>query len=213
MNQLSAVTAPGRGQAVASRMPLEISCSTRPCLGQTESSDRCGWWATASHIFMAVADGLGSGPEAAYAAEVAIACIGAGLERPFEEIFTACSARLGRSRGVALAVAVVDLRSGQATFASIGNIRMALLAGNREYHLRNTKGIVGGDCDQLIPQTKILSPGEVIALFSDGLPDFFALRETLKSTSPFSRDPARLVLDLWAHVDDAAAVLIYRHVG
>ncbi|WP_301102701.1 hypothetical protein [Propionivibrio sp.] len=52
-----------------------------------------------------------------------------------------------------------------------------------------------------------------MALFSDGLDDFFALRKTLESASPFSSDQARLVLDCWAHVDDAAAVLIYRHVG
>lgn len=212
MSQVSSDRAQGGVRAVA-RMALEISCSTRPCVGQTDCGDRCGWWATSSRIVMAVADGLGQGSKAAYAAEVALACIGAGLERPFEEIFAICHSRLRGTGGVALAVAVVDRDSGLATMASVGNIRMVQLAGNGEIHLRNTRGVVGGDYDQLIPQTKTFSPGHVLALFSDGLDDFFALRKTLESASPFSRDQARLVLDCLAHVDDAAAVLIYRHVG
>jgi len=162
---------------------------------------------------MALTDGLGQGPEAAYAAEVAMACIGAGLERPFEEIFTACGARLQGSRGVALAVAVVDLDCRKLTVASVGHICAVLLKEKEEHHLRNTRGIVGGQCDQLMPQTKMLSPDDVLVLFSDGLNDFFPLCETFARVPPFSRDHARVVLDRWARVDEAAAVLAYRHVA
>jgi hypothetical protein len=159
---------------------------------------------------MALADGLGHGPEAAHAAEVAMACIGAGLERPFDEIFAACDARLRDTRGVALAVAVVSTDSGLLTMASVGNIRSVLLKTGKEYRLGGTRGIVGGGYGRLVPEEKPLSRGDVLALFSDGLDEFSSLRESIDSTAPFSRDQASIVLNRWARPDDDAAVLIYR---
>jgi hypothetical protein len=191
-------------------MALEISCSTRPCAGESDCGDRCGWWVTPVRIVMAVADGLGHGPEAAHAAEVAMACIGAGLERPFDEIFAACDARLRDTRGVAMAVAVVNIDNGLMTIASVGNIRSVLLKTDKEYRLGGTRGIVGGGYGRLAPEERPLSRGDVLALFSDGLDEFPLLRETIDHTAPFSRDQASTVLTRWARPDDDAAVLIYR---
>ena len=87
------------------RMDLGIGCSMRAGAGQSVCGDRCGWWISPERIVMAVSDGLGHG---VYASELAMACIGSGLDRPFEEIFAACDRRLRGTHGVALAVAVVD---------------------------------------------------------------------------------------------------------
>lgn len=140
-----------------------------------------------------------------------MACIGAGLERSFDEIFAACDARLRDIRGVALAVAVVDIGSGRVTMASVGNIRAVLLEANKDRHLGSTRGLVGGGYSRLTPETMTLSPGDVLALFSDGVDEFFALRETLERAALSSTDQARTVLDRWARVGDDAAVMIYRH--
>gem|GEM_PF-5507689 len=56
-----------------------------------------------------------------------------------------------------------------------------------------------------------LTSGDVLALFSDGMDDFFSLRETLETAMSSSADPAQTVLHRWARVDDDAAMLIYRH--
>lgn len=192
-------------------MALEISCSTRPYAGQSDCGDRCGWWTTPERIVMAVADGLGHGAEAAYAAEVAMACIGAGLERPIDEIFAACDVRLRNTRGVALAVAVVSLDSGQLTITSVGNIRTVLLTSSKDCHFGGSRGIVGAGYERLIPEVRTLADGDVLALFSDGIEEFFALRETLQETAHLSRDEAAAVLTRWARLDDDAAVLIYHH--
>lgn len=146
-------------------MALEISCSTRPYAGRIECGDRCGWWMTPERIVMAVADGLGHGPEAAYAAEIAMACIGAGLERSFDEIFAACDVRLRDTRGVALAVAVVTLGSGQLTISSVGNIRTVLLTSGKDCRFGGSRGIVGAGYARLTPEVRTLSRGDVLALF------------------------------------------------
>lgn len=160
---------------------------------------------------MAVADGLGHGAEAAYAAEVAMACIGAGLERSFDDIFAACDLRLRDTRGVALAVAVVAIDSGQLTIASVGNIRTLLLTASKDCRFGGSRGIVGGGYTRLTPQVQTLSRGDVLVLFSDGVDEFSELRKTLEETAYFPNDQASVVLARWARLDDDAAVLIYRH--
>ena len=192
-------------------MALEISCSTRPYAGQSDCGDRCGWWTTPGRVVMAVADGLGHGANAAYAAEVAMASIGAGLERPFADIFAACDVRLRDTRGVALAVAVVALDSGQLTIASVGNIRTVLLTSVKDYRFGGSRGIVGGGYAQLTPIIRTLTGGDVLALFSDGVDEFAVLRETLTETAHIPKSQAAAVLTRWARLDDDAAVLIYRH--
>lgn len=190
---------------------LAIHCATRPCLGQSDCGDRCGWWATPTRIVMAVADGLGHGAEAAHAADIAMACLGAGLERPLEEIFAACDSRLRDTRGVALAVAVLAVDSGEMSIASVGNIRTILLTPDKDYRFGGSRGIVGGGYARLTPEVRSLVDGDVLALFSDGVDEFAALRETLDQAARAPTTPALAVLDRWSRPDDDAAVLIYRH--
>lgn len=162
---------------------------------------------------MAVADGLGHGPEAAYAAEVAMACIGDGLDRPLEEFFAACNHRLRDTRGVALAVAVVAIYTGQITVATVGNIRAVLLKSDKDHRFGSSRGIVGGGYAHLTPEVRSLSGGDVLALFSDGVNELSELRETLDEAEGLSRDQASAVLTRWSRPDDDAAVLIYRHAA
>jgi len=189
----------------------QIGSATRPRTGQIDCGDRCGWWATPARIVMAVADGYGHGPEAVYAAEMAMACIGARLERPIEEFFSACDARLRDTRGVTLAVAIVDIESGNMTMASVGNVRTVLMQANKSYHMGSTRGIVGGGYYRLMPKTMAISPGAMLALFSEGLDEFFPLSETLEMTRVSEAERAQTVLNHFARDGDEAAVLIYRH--
>lgn len=194
-------------------MESAVSCAMRPCAGQIDCGDRCGWWTTPARIIMAVADGLGHGPEAAYAAEVAMACIGGGLDRPLEGFFSACDRRLRDTRGVALAVAVVAIDTGQITVASVGNIRSVLLKSDKVHRFGASRGIVGGGYVHLTPEVRPLASGDVLALFSDGVDEFSELRKTLQEAECLSRDQASAVLSRWSRPDDDAAVLIYRHTA
>jgi len=159
---------------------------------------------------MAVADGYGHGPEAAYAAEIAMTCIGARPERQFEEFFSACDTRLSDTRGVALAVAIVDIESGNMTMAAVGDVRIVLMQENKSLHIRCTRGIVGGGHDRLIPRTMATFPGAMLALFSVGLDAFFPLAQTLEKATLSSTNRAQTVLDHFARDGEEAAVLIYR---
>lgn len=162
---------------------------------------------------MAVADGLGHGLEAAQAADLAMRCVGALSNASMEHIFSECDAHLRSTRGVAMAIAVVHLESGLATLASVGNIRMVLSAASKDYRFGAARGIVGGGYARLSTEHISLVPGDVLAIFSDGLSEFTDLRTALAASPDISDLHTANLLRLWANRKDDAALLLYRHAS
>ncbi|HIJ94363.1 MAG TPA: SpoIIE family protein phosphatase [Desulfuromonadales bacterium] len=193
-------------------MAVTIGYAVRPLAGEKVSGDQCEWWNTGTHIVAALADGLGHGEQAAYAAKAALTCIGENLERPCETIFSKCDAQLRDTRGVALALAIIELDSGRMTLGAVGNIRAMLLRNSRDIRFGGARGIVGGGFSSFTPETVLLTRGEVLLLFSDGLDEFIPLREIFSEPPTTSvHDKAQRILDSWARANDDASVLIYRH--
>ncbi|EGW23326.1 SpoIIE family protein phosphatase [Methylobacter tundripaludum] len=192
-------------------MAVTIGYATRPLAGETVCGDSCGWWRSGERIVLAVADGLGHGPEAAYASEAALACIANNLSRTCEDLFADCDACLQDTRGVALAVAIIEPATGLMTVCTVGNIRVLLLCDSKDSRLDGGRGIVGAGYQNLVPETRVLAPGNVLAMFSDGLDQFPALREVFVEPGVSAKDQAQAILDHCAHNDDDASVLIYRH--
>jgi len=188
-----------------------ISCATLPMGGEIECGDRCGWWDTPEKLIVAVADGLGHGPEAAVAAEIAIACVGSALEESLEQLFLRTNARLQVTRGVALSVAIIHKQSGVTTLASVGNIRTLLMTEKRDCRFGASRGIVGGGYGRLHPECFTILAGEVLALFSDGLNEFTDLRKAILNATESVDECATAVLKKLADGADDAALLLYRH--
>jgi len=188
-----------------------IGYATRPMVGESICGDRCGWWSSGERIVLAVADGLGHGPEAAYAAEAALACIADRLDGSCESFFADCDVQLRSTRGVALAVAIIELANGQLTIGTVGNIRALLLHDSRDLRLGGARGIVGAGFAKLAPETLVLAPGDVLTLFSDGLDEFPPLRAFFNESVSSASDQAQAILEREARSNDDAAVLVYRH--
>jgi phosphoserine phosphatase RsbX len=188
-----------------------ISCATLPKRGEAECGDRCGWWETPEKLILAVADGLGHGPDAAVAAEIALACIGSALEASPEQLILRCNARLQDTRGVALTVVVLQKHSGVTTIASVGNIRTVLMTAKKDCRFGAARGIVGGRYGRLKPECFRICPGDVLVLFSDGLDEFTDMRKAMLTGTESSDDCAASILKKLANGTDDASLLLYRH--
>lgn len=191
----------------------QVGYAIRPIQGETASGDACAVWTKADRIVLAVADGLGHGPHAAHAAQTALRCIGARLDDSCEGIFAACETQLRDTRGVALALAIVEPAKTRVTVAVVGNNRAIFLTGQQEVRLPAACGIVGASYRELTPQCLLLAAGDVLALYSDGFAELLPLRELLQSTPAPAQQLAETALDRWATGRDDAAMLIYRHAG
>jgi serine phosphatase RsbU (regulator of sigma subunit) len=198
-----------------------ISCATLAMQGETECGDCCGYWETPERLIVAVADGLGHGPEAALAAQMAMACIGSALNDSIEQLFCRCDMRLQATRGVALSVVVIEKQSGLMTLASVGNIRTLLIEKEKEKEKDRrfgaTRGIVGGGYGRLSSEQYTIKSGDVLALFSDGLDEFTNVRKaTLSMPMPITNSTAEyaaFLLEKLANRADDAALLLYRYEG
>ena len=76
-------------------------------------------------VLVAVADGLGHGPEAASAARTAIGVLEAGHERDLGARFLRCHERLRDTRGVVLSLGL--FATGSLTWLGVGNVDGVLL--------------------------------------------------------------------------------------
>jgi hypothetical protein len=192
-------------------MDLTIGSAARPLAGESVCGDRCGWWISGDRLVLAAADGLGHGKDAAHAADVAIACIENCLDDDCGDIFFKCDTQLRHTRGAALAVSIIEPANGKMTVGTVGNIRVLLLREARNCRLDGGRGIVGAGFRNFVPQTLNLAAGDILTMFSDGLDEFPALRETLSQPSTSMNQQAQAILDRWARDDDDASVLIYRY--
>lgn len=189
-----------------------VGQAMRPMPGELVCGDRCAWWLNAERLVLALADGLGHGEAAARAAEAALFCIGENLHARCEDIFALCDERLLDTRGAALVVGIVDLVSGRMTLGSVGNIRAILLRDSLDLRLGGVRGIVGGGYRKLVPEILQLAPGNVLALFSDGLDELIDLRPIIGAAGASAQAQAQAILDYCERGDDDACVLVYRHL-
>lgn len=187
---------------------MNIGYVARPLAGESCCGDQGGWWDLPRRRVLALADGLGHGRHAAYAAAQAMEAVGGHLELDCEGIFSACDARLRGTRGAALAVAIVDLRDNTLTVAAIGNIRAMLLSGGRQRRLGGGRGIIGAGYGTLAPDVLALRGGDVLALYSDGMDEFATLRDCMDGGPQAGAEQA---LARWDLGRDDASILCYQH--
>ena len=223
----SAYSAPQRGAVVLSR----IGSVPRPvagalCVGgvalAAPGETVCGdaWHADlgagGTQARLLVADGLGHGPEAARAADAAVALLqgranGAPGAAP-SGLLTAMHAALRGTRGAAGALAVLDAAARTITFCGAGNIAGRVLSGVEDRSLLSQHGTLGVQIRSLSDQACPWPPHACVVLHSDGLGTRWQLGP---DAALLQCDPGVIAAWLWRdHVrgrDDATVVVARTH--
>ena len=177
----------------------------------SESGDRYLVSRTADGgVLVAVADGLGHGPEAASAAKTAIAVLEAGDERELGARFLRCHERLRDTRGVVLSLGL--FATGSLTWLGVGNVDGVLLRfrlGAPE-QLLVRGGVVGRHLPSLEPSRLTVARGDTLILATDGIQSRFAEDPGVAFAAPPTAE--RILADHGKETDDAL-VLVVRYVG
>ncbi|CAH2604325.1 Phosphoserine phosphatase rsbX [Rhodovastum atsumiense] len=184
-------SAPGSGSAVLARLAIAASRPTpdglaiqdhspmdlSPAWGAVTVPHRgeraCGdaWTAIsegALRVFL-MADGLGHGPDAAHAAAEAVRRFRQAPLRPPGAILEAIHQALRPTRGAAVAIARVDAARGAVTFAGIGNIGAAVVAGTEIRRMLSHNGTAGHQLRRIQEFEYPWPDGAVLVMHSDGL--------------------------------------------
>jgi anti-sigma regulatory factor (Ser/Thr protein kinase) len=171
---------PGKGTAVLARVwssapgrsgdtSFEFGAVCLPFPGETVSGD--GWEIDAScgKCTCVVVDGLGHGPNAAQAAQAALATTREQRGKAPAEIVERAHGALRSTRGAAIAVAEIDPKNEIVRFCGVGNIVARIASTGKSRHMVSYNGIVGQEARKIVEFTYPWGADALLVMHSDGL--------------------------------------------
>ncbi|MFD7663775.1 SpoIIE family protein phosphatase [Streptomyces sp. NPDC059788] len=181
---------PGGTVACARLTPPEDADAGRRAIGsvclpaerEEVSGDACAVAETGQGLTAIVVDGLGHGPPAAEAAQLALRTFARAPDQPLPALLTGLHRALRHSRGAA--VGLLRLHAGRAQYCGIGNVRCVTLTQQDVRHrLTGQPGVVGLEMPHPVVRDLPWEPHFTALLHSDGIdhrwahsPDPFLVR-------------------------------------
>ncbi|WP_329172685.1 SpoIIE family protein phosphatase [Streptomyces decoyicus] len=196
-------TEPGAGTLVCARLTApdetasadaEVGAICVPADEEQTSGDACAIVDHGPARTAVVVDGLGHGPQAAEAAQVALRSFHRAPDSPLPELLTAFHRALRRTRGAA--VGLLRLHPGRAEYCGIGNVRVVTLTPlDLSNRLSGQPGIAGLNMTPPRVRAFPVPVGGTVLLHSDGIDHRWA-----QAPSPFvHRLPPPLLVASLAH--------------
>lgn len=154
-------------------MSLKFGIVARPKTGQPLSGDAYEIVESDGTILVALADGLGSGPFAAQAAQSAMAVVRSNAQASLPDLLHLCHDALLGTRGAVMALLRIAPMWGRVTFAGVGNIECTTVTATGFKPLA-AYGIVGRRLPHPRPFEGVYTPGDLFALSTDGISHKFS---------------------------------------
>lgn len=163
---------------------------------------------------VALIDGLGHGPEAAEAAQAAVALLEERAGDPVLSLVERCHQGLRKTRGVAMSLASFNARDSSMTWTGIGNVDSVLLRGGLQGRAATAillrGGVVGYHLPPLRADTVPVSPGDILIMATDGIRGGFTDGLCVDG---HPGDIAESVLARFSKGSDDAHVVVARYLG
>jgi hypothetical protein len=176
--------------------------------GEIECGDSWGLATTGGMTAIMVADGLGHGPLAAQAAQLAIGSFAASPFDASRDVLERAHAVMCGTRGAAAACARID-PAGALSYAGIGNIYAALVTDDSSRGLVSHNGTLGLRIPRLQQFEYRRAPRELLIMHSDGVS---ARWNQLRRSGLLQRHPAVIAAVLYRDHgrarDDATIVVV-----
>ena len=179
--------------------------------GEKDSGDRHLVQTVPCGMLVAVVDGIGHGPSAALAAELAIGELTRMNGGSLVDAVQRCHERLQRTRGVVISLAQFNVMENTMAWLSVGNVEGRLWRLNaRRMHeaLLLRGGVVGDHIPHLVPAIVPVGYGDLLILATDGIDSSFA--DDVRLSAPARQIAEKIVERNWQGTDDAL-VLVARY--
>jgi len=146
----------------------------RPKKGQEVSGDGYLILGLDGVFVVAVADGLGSGEDAAHASRLAMATVGEYAWAELPEMLRWCHLALRGSRGAVMSVLKIDRDKDRVSYAGVGNVGFRGLSA-ADFRPINAYGIIGSRFPSVRAFEGVYTPGDIFVLSTDGITRGFSL--------------------------------------
>lgn len=178
-----------------------------PVAGERESGDDFCVLDGGDYFVVAVADGLGHGPDATVAARKAVRYVCEHPELPPGVLLERCHGLLQGTRGAVMAIVRVERSLGKLLHAGLGNIETRLVGKERVRRPVTVNGIVGHSARKFRVEEFPYAPGDMLIMHTDGISDRFEV-------GPASRDrdlqmlARQLAVENGKHHDDQLLLIV-----
>jgi len=145
-----------------------------PLAGEVECGDQYFIKELDDSVLFAVADGLGHGKEAAYAAKKALEILAKNPRESLENLLKLCHEALHGTRGSAMTMAKIDANN-KLMYMAVGNVEGVCWKTDSNAKLTHQTiivegGIVGDRIPKFIKVNQIaMAPGDIFILATDGI--------------------------------------------
>ena len=170
-------SAPGKGTAVFSRLwedvpplsPMAVGAVCLPVSGEQACGDAWAMKVDGDSTFFMLVDGLGHGPDAADAANQAVAIFAEQSPCHPAELLQLIHAGLRGTRGAAVVAAEVAPENGVIRYAGVGNITGLILDGETSRYLVSHNGTAGIEARTIQEFSYPWTEKGLLVLHSDGV--------------------------------------------
>lgn len=187
---------------------LRIGVVARPKSGQEISGDAYDIIQADGITLVTLADGLGSGPDAARAAQLAVEAVRANAQAGLSDLLRFCHQALQGTRGAVIGLLRIAPGQRQVAYAAVGNIECTMVSATGFAPLP-AYGIVGHRLPPLRPFEGTYTPGDLFALSTDGISRDFKW-EALPSLDENPQALAETIARQFAKPDDDVTVVVIR---
>ncbi len=196
---------------------IERGVAQRPCRGETLCGDALFAVEREELFLLAVADGLGHGPHAEAAARAFCDAVRRAEDpRDIEGVLLAADRALVSTRGAAGALLAIDRMTLKLCFAGVGNIEVQAKS-RKPVRPVSIAGVLGRRLRKVKTFDFEVSPGDWLAVYSDGISSRFSFAMSLDATkkSSLGRGPSpqqvadRILADHGKTIDDATCVVLH----
>ncbi len=198
-----------------SRPAIEWAISQKALPGQSVSGDLHLVAEHARGFLLAVVDGVGHGPEATRAAEIAVGKMQARPHDSVHSLINRCHIALQQTRGVVLTVVSLDTVDHTITWCGVGNVEGLLFRSDPAAQPSSETvllrgGLVGAQLPVLYANVVPIDRGDLLVLASDGIRADFEQDVAVKSSPQRIADN---ILQKFFKGTDDALVLAVRYLG
>lgn len=181
----------------------------RPCRGERVSGDAAVIEQREGFIFAALIDALGHGPSAHRIAVQGAAYLKESWTSDVLATLHGLHDALRGTEGAAAGLCVLEVATSTVRYAGVGNTVIRSF-GSREERLYSAAGTLGHQMRTPKEQRLVVTPGDVLMLYSDGIKERFELDDYPQLRYQKSRTIAKTVVERFGKDHDDAGCVILR---
>ena len=186
----------------------EIGSHHRPMVGQINSGDLIVIADTDSQSLIVIVDVTGHGDRAHVSAKAIQALVETNSALQPKPLMALLHTTLQGTAGAAIGILKIDKHANRFSYLAVGNTGASRVKG-RKWNGISKDGVLGLRLPTLFEQTEFLEPGDVIFLWTDGLPETttpkFLQRHIHEAAQPLAR---RVVTHMGRDHDDAGCAIL-----